>query len=478
MRAICAFAILATLTGGCTTNYITKEYYVQTPAPTDSGSTADSSTDSGIEQIPAANACTEYVDLSSLVLDTWTDGNVYTFTVSGDQRLAMDAAAGDYGDQYGFDQAGTYADNIEIQPVGSSTCANSGQVGVELAGQSSWRDWDGIPNLHIDFNDFQSGLALPSGDADLRLNNGQAESGIERERDTLKVWRALYYAPQTAFAIAHSNIWDADYGTGSWTAYTAVQPYKDAFFLESLPDIQNVWEGTGDFASDWGWGSDFECQWTASGDDCDATVLQNAKDVISAAPFGEGFREATKSVIDWEQYFRYQCLVNLTGTWDNYSHNWNNVVAAFNSDGQMIILPYSTDISAEHPWYPISWYGTDFDGNAYIPAACTADSEDCYRAELEACQGVIQEFRLLDPATTIVDPAWATMQDLGIDRDGDETVYTTVYTFYTEAADRMDALVQEQIDCLDHHVMYGGGGWDTGGSGVPCGSVGDTGGGF
>jgi hypothetical protein len=471
-----AFSIISLvaiiLNGGACTYNTYKEYVIQ-PADTTSADTGtEVVTDSDIEVVAGADNCSEFVPLADLTLNPWTDGNVYTFTVSDEQRLAMDGAMYGYGDQYGFDQAGTYADNVQIQPVGTNTCSNTGKVGLELVGQSSWRDWDGIPNFHIDFNDFQDDLALPSGDTDLRLNNGQAESGIMREYVALKVWRALYYAPRTSFAVSHSNIWDAEYGAGSWAAYTAVQAYKDAFFVESLPDIQNVWEGIGDFSSDWGWGSEFECQWTASGDDCDNAVLRNAIDVIGAAPYGEGFRAATEEVIDWEQYFRYQCLVNLTGTWDNYSHNWNNVIPAFNSSGQMIILPYSTDISAEHPWYPTEWYGTDFDGYAYIPAGCTADSEGCYHAELEACQDVIDEFRTLDPATVVVDTAWAAMQDLGIERDGDEAVYTTVRDFYAEAADRMDALVQEQLDCLGADRLYAGGGFDTGMSGSPCGQGG------
>ena len=180
-------------------------------------------------------------------------------------------------------------------------------------------------------------------------------------------------------------------------------------------------------------------------------------------------------MVDWEKYWGYQCLTNLTGVWDNYSHNWNNVQAAFGSDGRMFLLPYSTDISADHPWYPVEWYGTNFSGNAYIPNACQADVEDCFIPELEYCRDtVIPAFRALDVNTTIVDPAWQSMDELGIMRDGDETHYDTVHSFYEETADRVEAQVQELLDCYDVPPRsYGGGGYDTG-SYDPCGGS-DTG---
>lgn len=470
MTSIGIFSLLSLV--GCTYETI-NQYYVQASQDSDTGTPADSSSD--VEIIPSAPNCAAYVDLADLPLDLWVDGNRYTFTVSAEQREEMESSYGGDGDQYGFEDGGTYADNIEVQPAGSDTCSNTGQVGVELAGESSWREWDSIPNIHIDTNDFQEELTFPSGDKALRLNNGQAESGIIREYVATKIWRALYYGPESSFAIVESNIWDEDFGNGSWAAETAVQPYKGRFFTDNLPTVTNVWEGTGDFNASWGWGSSFECQWSNAEDDtCDESVLQNAMDVISAAPYGEGFKEATESVINWEAYWTYQCVTNLTGVWDNYSHNWNNVVAAFHEDGTLILLPYSTDISGEHPWYGTAWYGTDFDGNAYIPAGCSADVENCLVPELEYCRDVvIPAYRTLNVNETIVEAAWQSMNDLDIVRDGDESQYNTISTFYSESADRVEAQVQELIDCYDTSVMYGGG-WDTGGSWSPCGGS-DTG---
>lgn len=463
INTISLFTVLLSACGG-STNSITINQYLLGDAE-DSGTASDTAV-----EIITSNPCFEEVALTELPLDLWGDGNLFYFEVSEEQRAAMDAATFNYGNQYGLGEIGTYADNVRITPKNSTTCANTGKVALELAGQSSWRDWAGIPNLHLDVQP----LEFPSGDHDLRLNNGQAESGVLREYTALHIWRALYFAPQTAFAKTQSNIWDTEFGAGTWAAHVAVQPYKGQFFSESLPDVQNVWEGYGDFSSNFGWGAEFECQW-AAGDACDDGVLQNAIDVIDAAPYGEGFRAATEGVINWDAYNRYQCLTALTGAWDNYSHNWNNVVPAFDSTGKMLLLPYSTDISADHPWYGVEWYGQVFVGNSYIPNACAQDTEGCLRPMLDACKGAVDEFRALGVPNNVVDPAWKSMQENDLVRDGDEGVYNTVRTFYEESANRVGREVDDLLECLGDPVRGGGGGGDTG---SPCWQVGDEGGGM
>jgi hypothetical protein len=106
---------------------------------------------------------------------------------------------------------------------------------------------------------------------------------------------------------------------------------------------------------------------------------------------------ATEDYLDWPLLHRNMCLSALTGTGDDWIHNSNNVVLALRGDGKLMFLPYSTDISGDHPWYP----NTPYQGYAHLTQACQADPE-CWDQALSSCETMIDEFEALDVAQTIV----------------------------------------------------------------------------
>src|SRR5690606_22212965 len=210
-------------------------------------------------------------------------------------------------------------------------------------------------------------------------------------------WNALGYpAPKTRFVQTQSNIWDTEVRPGVSASHVMVQPYKEAFFVQTLPEVVHVWEGAGDpFAGDcgpFGCGGDLggdiffdedpfrqvaraqlggfsgDCQWSVD-DECDEEAMNEIIDMVSAVPPGPGFMEATADYIDWPMLHQNQCLAALTGTGDDWIHNTNNVVFALLDTGKVVFLPYSVDISGGHPWYP----DTPYDGYAALAAGCQND---------------------------------------------------------------------------------------------------------
>lgn len=406
-------------------------------------------------------ACTQVVPLAELPVDSLfdIDGILFYIEVSPEQREVQDSQMCS-ADQVPWDEnvydlepeqeeenplCPSFATNIRVVLPTGDGCADTGKVGLNLVGQSSFRSWEEGPNFSIDANDFQEELEFPGGMKLIRLNNGQASSTVVREPTALAVWQAMGYpAPDTRFVKVTSNYWDWLYpctedGECPWTAQVMVQPYKKPFFKEKMPDVVHVWEGWGDpFMSMEGGGFAYlECQWSTE-DDCDPAAIDHVIDVVAAAPYGEGFMAMTSEVIDWEMIHRNQCISAITGTGDDWIHNSNNLVIALRDDGKIVFLPYSTDISAAHPWYS----SVQYDGMAYLTSACAADPE-CRIQSLDTCLQMVDEFEALMAPQTIVEERCEVLEETGLMRDPDEPACEDIYDFYDERpADLREELLQ------------------------------------
>ncbi len=423
-------------------------------------------------------ACESVVPLEELGIDLFgIDGHSFYFEVTPGMRRAQDDRYCDYGGGNGaVYQLGENEDicppsafNVRVVPSGSSTCADTGKVELGLPGQSSWRAWNEIPNFKLDVGEFED-QKFTTGDKTVRMNNGQADSTIVREATALAIWRAMGYpAPKTRFVKTQSNVWDYDYEPGVFAAHNMVQPYKKAFFSQNLSEVTSAWEGEGDPFSGW---SNMECEWS-KGAKCQDSALREIVDSVNAAPQGEGFMEATAAVIDWPMLHKNQCLSALTGTGDDWIHNSNNVVIALRQDGKIIYLPYSTDISGGHPWYPNTPYDpysygygvvveqqvmasggyeeifvgspirgaqveelidVGMDGPYYgygqnLAVRCAQDSA-CRAQALDACDEMIDEFESLNVVESIVEERCDALADAGLERRADGDVCDALADFY------------------------------------------------
>lgn len=386
--------------------------------------------------------CSRKVPLADLDIDLFgEDGHLFYFEVTPEQRVLGDEQSCDLGgggpifpvdvvpgfgrgvyDLGGDPECPPHAFNVRIVPAGSDECTDTGKVELDLPGQSSFRPWAEIPNFKLKVDEFQD-LEFPSGDKNIRMNNGQADSTIVREAVALRIWRAMGYpAPPTRFVKTQSNVWDTEFERGVFAAHVLVQPYKKAFFKANLPDVTDAWEGEGDPFGEWE--GNLECEWSKE-DDCDRSLLDDAKAVVQSAPEGSGFMAATASVIDWPLLFENQCLSALTGTGDDWIHNSNNTVLVHTSEGKFFFLPYSTDISGGHPWYP----STPYDGSAVLTTRCAADPE-CREAALDRCEALITEFEQLDVVTSIVRERCTALEEAGLARGPDARVCEALEEFY------------------------------------------------
>lgn len=438
--------------------------------------------------------CPQKVDLSGLDLDPFEqDGHRFYFEITPEARANGDAQICSYGtDFFGSvyrldDQGGACpipAINVRVLPAGTSLCADTGKVEVDLPGQSSFRPWLEIPNIKLDLGEFEV-LKFKSGDRILRFNNGQADSTIVREAVALGIWRAMGYpAPKTRFAQTQSNVWDTEIRPGVKASHVMVQTYKEAFFSQSLPEVRHVWEGYGDPFIQWGnecdlwgccdeWGCEGEgeladavdaqpapgmdvpapggpdepvgrgsfsgeCQWSVD-EDCSEEAFDRIIAGVTAAPQGPGFMAATAEYIDWPRLHQNQCLSALTGTGDDWIHNTNNVVLAILESGKAIFLPYSTDISGDHPWYQ----STPYTGIATLTQSCQGDP-DCWEMALSTCEAMIDEFEDLDVSERIVDERCEALVNAGLDRKPDAAVCESLVDFY----DRRPASLREELDSL------------------------------
>ncbi len=189
-------------------------------------------------------ACLDLVDFADLEIDLFgKDGHRFYFEVTPEARLAGDEQRCNFGNDghgavYNLGDDGSDcpipALNVRVLPAGSQSCADTGKVELDLPGQSSFRPWSGIPNIKLDVGEFEE-LAFPSGDRQLRFNNGQADSTIVREAVALRIWDAMGYpAPKTRFVQTQSNVWDTEVRPGVKAFHVMVQPYKAAFFEQRL----------------------------------------------------------------------------------------------------------------------------------------------------------------------------------------------------------------------------------------------------
>lgn len=473
-------SVLALLVGsglvavGCTTNEgDVHNYYSLGGAP------AEPSPEDGYKSyLPS---CSEIVDLEDLDIDLFgNDGHRFYFEVTPDARMAADEQRCNFGDAHGavYDFDGgegicpLEAINVRIHPSGSKICSDTGTVELDLPGQSSFRPWAEIPNFKLDVAEFEE-LLFPTGERQLRFNNGQADSTIVREAVALRIWRALDYpAPRTSFVQTRSNVWDTEVRPGASAAHVMVEPYKEHFFTENLPEVRHVWEGQGDpFVQDsggcefgccdpFGCGGDIfeplpmddapadvgipepgpgpvpgeppvgrgsfsgECQWSVD-EECDEAAFDAILAAMREIPSGPGYMGATQDYLDWPLLHRNMCLSALTGTGDDWIHNTNNVVLALRDDGKLIFLPYSTDISGNHPWYQ----NTPYQGFAHLTQACQADPE-CWEQALSTCETMIDEFEALDVVETIVNERCEALRAAELDRPADEPVCKSLGEYY------------------------------------------------
>lgn len=439
--------------------------------------------------------CRQKVDFADLNLDPFkADGHRFYFEVTKEARANGDSQLCSFGTDvhgsvYRLDEEDGAcpipAINVRVLPAGTSVCADTGEVEVDLPGQSSFKPWAEIPNIKLDVSEFQ-GLKFKSGDSILRFNNGQADSTIVREAVALGIWRAMGYpAPKTRFVQIQSNVWDTEVRPGVTASHVMVQTYKQAFFEQSFPEVHHVWEGLGDpFVLDDGCmdglcgGGDIveidvggrpadlpgpvdpnvpvgrgsfsgECQWSV-----DEVCNEEAFDAIIAgvinAPQGPGFMEATAAVIDWPLLHQNQCLSALTGTGDDWIHNTNNVVLAILESGKAVFLPYSTDISGDHPWYQ----QTPYQGYATLTQSCQGDP-DCWEMALSTCEAMIDDFEDLEVSKTIVDERCEALVKAGLDRRPDAAVCDSLREYYDQ---RPALLRQELLNLRNGDGGYGGAG--------------------
>lgn len=401
--------------------------------------------------------CATVVPLSTLAIDLFgMDGHQFYIEVHPEQRDVGDMQI--CNQKFGFPNGvytleGDSADalcpnwayNIRIIPAGQTSssvvCADTGKVELDLVGQSSWRPWSDIPNFKVDTGEFLD-QAFLTDKRRFRLNNGQADSGIPREAITLRVWKAMGYpAPESSFARTQSNVWDTEYGEGTWAAHVLREQYDKRFFETHLPDVTQVWEGSGDPFMGW---FEADCQWSHD-DKCNDAWLADIVALVQSTPMGPGFMAATESVIDWPALHQNQCLAALTATGDDWIHNMNNVVLALTEKGQILFLPYSVDISAGHLWFPF----VPYDGFAFLADMCRQDP-DCRKNALTTCLEMIGQFEALDVPQTIVDERCDALEDAGLMRPSDESICKEVRQFYIARPNNLKSEIEMLIFELEN----------------------------
>lgn len=321
-------------------------------------------------------------------------------------------------------QCPTYVEQAWLLTPERELCAATGKVELTTFGESSFQHWMnpddgsfGIPNLRFDFGEFHS-QKLADGTSHLRLSNGQAESGIIRLDIAARIWLAMGYpAPRTSFVQVLTDMWDNLLSQGAWAAYTAFEPYKKNWVRWVNIGITSIWEGVGDPLWDL---SSLECWWAE--EECEDSRLD---DIVSQlnAPHTDLMSE-TVGLVDWQRLHENLCLTNLTGTWDNWSHNGNNVVIALGPDGILLLL-YSGDISGGHPWYPEM---QSYWGWSSISQMCAQD-EYCRSQAIDTCLTMVDQFETMGLATIASDRCEA-LESAGLAREPDAAICEQVEEFY------------------------------------------------
>lgn len=247
------------------------------------------------------------------------DGVAFYFELLREQVALMDERACS-GESW-FDNSGTYelgADDSQcptyveqawvFSPDG--LCAETGKIELTTFGESSRQYWVnpddgslGIPNIRIDFGEFQS-QRLADGTSHLRLSNGQASSGLVRLDIAARIWRAMGYpAPRTSFVRAWTNLWDNELSPGTWAAYTAFEPYKKRWVHRDDLGYTSIWEGVGDPL----WGEYLECWWSED-DECEDALLSTILEQL-VQPH-EDLMAETVGLVDWTRLHQNLCLYN------------------------------------------------------------------------------------------------------------------------------------------------------------------------
>jgi hypothetical protein len=321
-------------------------------------------------------------------------GHRYRFTISAAQAERMD-----WGGYPNPPTKDTFADDLTVtSALGGSQ--SFGKVGLRSVGTSTYRPWSDRPSLRVDADEFQPDQRI-GGAEHIRLSSGIV-GGLLRERIAYEVWEALGY-PTRRSTMAWVEA-PAQWGEGAARPYQVFELYKRAW-CDRVVDggCVNMWETVGDI---YALRDDPDaCQL----DPCDNTRAIELANLAETTPRGPGFAAALASYIDWDRYRQFQCLSWLTGTPDDYVHGTNNLVVVERQDGLMQLQPYSTDISAGHPWYaPVRLVG-----GALLARGCQADPA-CWPALLTTCDALLDAFEDLDAPTTIIDPMAAEAVALGM----------------------------------------------------------------
>lgn len=423
------------------------------PSEVDSGvpgeePAADAGADAGLpdrgeffEGAPFANT-----DVADFQVDVFgTPGNRYWFATDPAQIEKMNGNQGgggpiifknEFGDIYeppgGAGVGKSYVESLFVTtPEGQ--IADFGKLSVRVLGQSTFRPWTPttIPNIRMDFDHFTKDQRI-GGYEHLRFNNGLVGS-IFREKLTLDIYRELgYAAPLTQFAWVGSNVWGPD----AWIPYTAVEVYKKGFCQRYSEEwgggCENMWEYVGDF----GYGM-FDSQDSCQSDECDNTRVKEFDAAVSSTPQGEGYKAALADWLDWDAFHEFQCLSWMLWVGDDTLHNGNNVLLVERTDGKFQFLPYSTDISLGQDWYQ----NTPLAGTNVLALGCQSDAE-CWADTVATCDRLVQEFTEMDPVG-MLDQEYATLQEQGMLRDGDDDRYAQITTWFE---DRMLSMPLELED--------------------------------
>lgn len=373
-------------------------------------------------------------------------GATYRFTVSPEQRDQMDAGI-EYWDFWGLDAygpvpgaglpaaapapgplaaaglGGTWADDLTVvAPDGEET--SYGQVELWHIGQSSLRNWEYLPNLRVDADQFQPELRI-GGVENFRLNPGQVGT-MYREPIVLSIWRALGY-PTPAHTFAWVEVPSA-WGDGLRVPYTVMEIYKKSWCTRELGGCANIWEGYGE--PQYMAGDPNNCQ----SDVCDDSKLVQLGQLVDANPPGPGFEAALASVIDWDAFRAFQCLSWLTDTGDNYINNLNNTLVVERADGKLQFFPYSVDMSTDYRW----WAGTRLVGQAALAQGCQQDPS-CWDALVTTCDDLLTRFEDEDLAATVVAPVIDELAAQGMLRANDAADAVYFQQWYEQRVSKLRA---------------------------------------
>ena len=344
------------------------------------------------------------------------------------------------GDGHFFGVGGTWADDLTVTPLGGSA-TSYGQVEAWHIGQSSIRNWEYLPNIRVDADEYQPDVRV-GGVENFRLNPGQVGT-MYREPIVLSIWRALGYATP-----AHTFAWvevPSAWGEGVTVPYTVMELYKKSWCTRELGGCANMWEGYGE--PQYMAGDPNNCQ----SDVCDDTKLYALGDLVNATPPGPGFEAALAGVIDWDAFRAFQCLSWFTDTGDNYINNLNNTMVVERADGKLQFFPYSVDMSTDYRW----WAGTRLVGQSQLAQGCQQDPS-CFAALVDTCDALLTRFEDEDMAQTVVKPVIDELAAQGMLRANDAADAVYFQQWYEQRVGKLRGLEElESPVCNDDSDCVG-----------------------